>query len=220
MLSNSNRGFVQLLLVSLRPLPTQPPLLPPLPPTSCLLLNLPRRLLQARVALLVRPPRAEPGAHKCRPRPPLEQEHREDDAEAEAEGGLDDGVGQAKVPLFRLSAAVHIDRSSPERGFAGSALGRKTDLLVEKRLADGPGERARRRRRRGKGLRRRVGHCEGVLCVCVCVAWSEAQRGLGLALVRAGCFCRGTWWSGRSGRESSPGAESIEVFWRRGCGWE
>lgn len=64
-------------------------------------LDVPRRLLQAVVALLVRPPGAESDTDKCGPRPPLEEQDREDDAEAEAEGGLDDQVGQAAVPLLR-----------------------------------------------------------------------------------------------------------------------
>ncbi len=60
------------------------------------------RLLQARVALLVRPPRAEPDADKSRPRPALEEEDGKDDAEAETEGRLDEEVGEADVPLFRF----------------------------------------------------------------------------------------------------------------------
>lgn len=67
---------------------------------SCLLPDLARGLLQAEVALLVCPAGAEASAHNGRPRPALEQEDREDDAEAEAEGGLDQEVGEAAVPLF------------------------------------------------------------------------------------------------------------------------
>lgn len=41
---------------------------------SCLvLLDIPRRLLQAVVALFVGPPRAETDADECGPRPPLEE---------------------------------------------------------------------------------------------------------------------------------------------------
>lgn len=75
------------------------------PPTwlatcSCLLPDLARGLLQAVVALLVCPAGAEARAHDGRPRPALEQEDREDDAEAEAEGGLDQEVREAAVPLL------------------------------------------------------------------------------------------------------------------------
>jgi hypothetical protein len=68
-------------------------------PSSCLLLDVPRRSLEAGVALLVRPPRTEPGTDEGGERPPLEEQDGEDDAEAEAEGGLDDQVGEAAVPL-------------------------------------------------------------------------------------------------------------------------
>lgn len=78
---------------------------PHTPPTkrlflgSCLLPDLACGLLQAVVALLVCPARTETRADDGGPRPALEQEDREDDAEAEAEGGLDQEVGEAAVPL-------------------------------------------------------------------------------------------------------------------------
>jgi hypothetical protein len=68
-------------------------------PNSCLLLDVPCRSLEAGVTLLVRPPRTEPGTDERGERPPLEEQDGEDDAKAEAEGGLDDQVGEAAVPL-------------------------------------------------------------------------------------------------------------------------
>lgn len=66
---------------------------------SCLPPDLPSRLLQARVALLVRPPRAKAQSNDGRPRSPLEQQDGENDTETEAEGGFYHEVGEAPVPL-------------------------------------------------------------------------------------------------------------------------
>lgn len=84
------------------PHPESPQTRPPAWPAtgSCLLPDLACGLLQAVVALLVRPAGAEARTHDGRPRPALEQQDREDDAEAEAEGGLDQEVGEAAVPLL------------------------------------------------------------------------------------------------------------------------
>ena len=56
-------------------------------------------LLQVEVALLVRPAGTETGADEGGPRAALEKEDGEDDAEADAEGGLDEEVREAAVPL-------------------------------------------------------------------------------------------------------------------------
>lgn len=61
--------------------------------------DLPGGLLQAAVALLIRAAGTETDADKGGPRPPLEDEDGEDDTEAETEGGLDEEVGEAAVPL-------------------------------------------------------------------------------------------------------------------------
>ena len=71
-----------------------------------MLLEVPRGLLEAVVALLVRATGAEADADKGRPCSPLEQEDGEDDAEAEAEGGLDEEVGEAAVPLYGLTRCL------------------------------------------------------------------------------------------------------------------
>lgn len=62
--------------------------------------DFPGGLLQAGVALLVRAAGTETDADEGGPRPPLEDEDGEDDTEAEAEGGLDEEVGEAAVPLL------------------------------------------------------------------------------------------------------------------------
>lgn len=67
-------------------------------------------LLQVEVALLVGSSGPETGTQVRGPGSSLEQENGEDDAESETEGGLDEEVGEAAIPL-----------------------------LVEKRFADGPG---------------------------------------------------------------------------------
>lgn len=69
------------------------------PPPLCLLLQIPCRLLQAEVALFVCAAGTESDADECRPGAALEEEDRENDAKTEAEGGLDEEVGQAAVPL-------------------------------------------------------------------------------------------------------------------------
>lgn len=68
-------------------------------PSSCLLPDLPSGLLEAVVALFVGAPRAEAKADDGWPRPPLEKKDREDDAEAEAQGGFYQEVGKASIPL-------------------------------------------------------------------------------------------------------------------------
>ena len=64
-----------------------------------LLLDVLGCLFEAKVALLVRPTSSKPNTYERRPRPPLEQEDGEDDAETEAEGGLDQEVREAAIPL-------------------------------------------------------------------------------------------------------------------------
>lgn len=67
---------------------------------SCrLLLQIPRSLLEAEVALLIGPAGTETDADERGPCSSLEQEDGEDDAETEAEGRLDEEVGKAAVPL-------------------------------------------------------------------------------------------------------------------------
>lgn len=61
--------------------------------------DFPGGLLQGGVALLIRAAGTETDADEGGPRPPLEDEDGEDDTEAEAEGGLDEEVGEAAVPL-------------------------------------------------------------------------------------------------------------------------
>jgi hypothetical protein len=58
-----------------------------------------RGLLQAVIAFLVGAAGTEADTNKGRPRAAAEEQHREDNTEAEAERGLDEGVGQAAVPL-------------------------------------------------------------------------------------------------------------------------
>lgn len=62
-------------------------------------LEVARGLLEADVALLVGAAGAETDTDEGGPRAALEEEDGEDDAEAEAEGGLDEHVGEAAVPL-------------------------------------------------------------------------------------------------------------------------
>lgn len=64
------------------------------------LLELPRRLLQAPIALLVCATGTEANAHEGRPRAPPEQQDGKDDAEAETEGRFDEHVREATVPLL------------------------------------------------------------------------------------------------------------------------
>lgn len=54
---------------------------------------------KARIALLIRTAGAEAKTDESGPRPALEQEDGEDDAEGEAEGGADEEGGEAAVPL-------------------------------------------------------------------------------------------------------------------------
>lgn len=65
----------------------------------CLLPQIPSGLLEVEVALLVCPSGTKAGTDEGRPRSALEQQDGEDDAEAEAEGGFDDEVRQAAIPL-------------------------------------------------------------------------------------------------------------------------
>lgn len=64
-----------------------------------MLLQVSRSLLEAKVALLVSPPSTETDTNERRPCPSLEQEDGENDAETEAEGGLDEEVREAAIPL-------------------------------------------------------------------------------------------------------------------------
>jgi len=57
-------------------------------------------LLEAGVALLVCAAGAEADTDESGPCPPLEEEDGEDDAEAETEGGLDEEVREAAIPLL------------------------------------------------------------------------------------------------------------------------
>lgn len=75
--------------------------MPCLVPCLCLLLQIPGGLLEVEVALLIGPAGTETGADERGPRPALEQQDGEDDAEAEAEGGLDEEVREAAVPLSK-----------------------------------------------------------------------------------------------------------------------
>ena len=62
-------------------------------------LEVPCRLLQVEVALLICTAGAKAYAGECRPGPALEQDDGEDDAEAETESGLDEEVREAAIPL-------------------------------------------------------------------------------------------------------------------------
>lgn len=73
---------------------------------SCLLPDVPRRLLKARVALFVCAPTAESEAYDGWPRPALKQQHGKDDAEAKAEGRFYQEVGEAAVPLCSESVSL------------------------------------------------------------------------------------------------------------------
>lgn len=64
-----------------------------------LLLQVSRRLLQVDIAFLVRATGSKTSSDEGRPRPALEEKDREDDAETEAEGGLDEEVREAAIPL-------------------------------------------------------------------------------------------------------------------------
>lgn len=74
-------------------------------------LEIPCRLLQVEVALLICTTSSESHTDKCRPCPPPEEENREDDTEAEAEGGFNEGVGEAAIPLF-MRHVVLVTRST------------------------------------------------------------------------------------------------------------
>lgn len=132
---------------------------------SCLLPDVPGRLLEARVALLVCAPSAESEAHDGWPRPPLEQQDGEDDAKAESQGGLYQEVGEASVPL-RNQLALGFARLAHDPRLADIAesgrrlvywsrrVSSRAYLLVQKCLADWSRDGARRWRRD----RRRLGH--------------------------------------------------------------
>ena len=168
------------LLVSLRPLPPSPPSSSPLPPHACLLISLDacfRLELHSSYARPAPNPAPTNAGHARRLNKSTEKTTPKPRPREDLMMALE---RQKSHCLFGWSAAVYRSIAA-ERGWfrerAGrSGLGCKTDLLVEKRLANGPGDRARRGRR-GRGLRRRVGHCEGVWCVCVCVYVSRV-RGL------------------------------------------
>lgn len=64
------------------------------------LLDVPRRLLQAPIALLVCATGTEANTHEGRPCAPPEQQHGKDDAEPETEGRFDEHVRDATVPLL------------------------------------------------------------------------------------------------------------------------
>lgn len=67
--------------------------------SSCLLPDLSSSLLQAVVALFIRPPCAKTCSNDGRPRSPFEQQDGKDDTETQAEGGFYQEVGEASVPL-------------------------------------------------------------------------------------------------------------------------
>lgn len=73
---------------------------------SCLLPDVPRRLLKARVALFVCASAAESEAHDGWPRPALEQQHGKDDAETKAKGRFYQEVREAAVPLCSVSVSL------------------------------------------------------------------------------------------------------------------
>jgi hypothetical protein len=64
-----------------------------------LLLKFSRSLLQAEVALLIGTASTEADTNECGPCSSLEQKDGEDDTETETEGGLDEEVGEAAIPL-------------------------------------------------------------------------------------------------------------------------
>lgn len=56
-------------------------------------------MLQVEIALLICASSTEASADEGGPCSAAEQDNREDDAEAEADGGLDEEVGEAAIPL-------------------------------------------------------------------------------------------------------------------------
>lgn len=62
-------------------------------------LEVPGSLLEVPVAFLIRPTGTEAGTDEGGPRAALKKEDGEDNAESDAEGGLDKKVGDASVPL-------------------------------------------------------------------------------------------------------------------------
>lgn len=71
--------------------------------SSCLDLEIAGCPLEVGVALLVGAAGAEAYAGKGGPGSALEQDDGEDDAEAQAEGGLDEEVREAAVPLYKTT---------------------------------------------------------------------------------------------------------------------
>jgi hypothetical protein len=106
----------------------------------CGLLEVPGSLLQARVALFVGAAGTEADSDKGRPCAALEQENGEDDAETEAEGGLDEEVGQAAIPL---EETISFSNNGVSRAAADVLRVvrwiRRKYLFVEERLTDGSG---------------------------------------------------------------------------------
>jgi len=60
-------------------------------------------LFQGKVTLLIGPSGTEPNTDKGGPRAAFEHENGEDDAEAEAEGGLDEEIRETTIPLFETA---------------------------------------------------------------------------------------------------------------------
>lgn len=83
---------------------------------SCLLPDVPGSLLEARVAFLVCASAAKSQAHNGWPRPPLEQQDGEYDAEAEAQGRFDQQVGETPVPLRLIVSRLALDHCRPASG--------------------------------------------------------------------------------------------------------
>ncbi len=65
----------------------------------CTLLQVASRLLQVEIALLICASGSEACADESGPSSAAEQDNREDDTEAETDGGLDEEVGKAAIPL-------------------------------------------------------------------------------------------------------------------------
>ena len=101
----------------------------PISRLSGLLLEIPRGLLQAKVALLVRAAGAESDTNKRGPSSALEQKNGEDDTETETEGRLDEEVGKAAVPLFVQKRLAHRSGNGARgRGDGGLSHGDGTGL--------------------------------------------------------------------------------------------
>lgn len=103
-----------------------------------MLLQVARRLSQVDVALLVCAASTEASTDESRPSSATEKNDGEDDTETEADGGLNQEVGKASIPL-----AHRVSSHNMNAEFAIVDL-RKSNLLVEERFAHGSGNGARR----------------------------------------------------------------------------